>query len=601
MSFTTRPEITGTFGVVTSTHWIASAVGMKILEAGGNAFDAAVATGFTLQVVEPHLNGPLGEVPALVCRAGEDAPTVICGQGVAPARATIEHYRAEGLALVPGTGHLAAVVPGALDAWLLMLRDWGTMELAEVLAPALHYARTGHPLLPRVAATIAGVAEMFREEWPSSARVFLPGGAPPAPGALFANPELADFWERLLAEAAGATARGAAGREARIEAARRAASGGFVAEAIDSFVREATPMDATGERRRGVLSGDDIARWRASCEPALACDTHGLRVWKTGPWGQGPVLLQALRLMEGIVPDDLDGPDFVHLCAEALKLAMADREAYYGDPDFVEVPLEELLSDAYTAARRALIGAEASFATRPGRLDPALADAAIARAAAGAAGGEAVPGAVAGSGEPTMAHLSPREGDTCHLDVIDAAGNMVSATPSGGWLQSNPVVPGLGVPLGTRAQMFWLDPGRPSALGPGRRPRTTLTPTMAGRGRPSLACGTPGGDQQDQWQLALLLRLAHGGANLQAAIDAPLFHTAHPTSSFYPRGSRPGHLMVEPAFGEATIAALAARGHGLEVSEPWAIGRLCAARRNEDGTVAAAATPRLMQAYAIGR
>ena len=201
-----------------------------------------------------------------------------------------------------------------------------------------------------------------------------------------------------------------------------------------------------------------------------------------------------------------------------------------------------------------------------------------------------------------MAHLTEKRGDTVHIDVVDQWGNAVSATPSGGWLKSNPVIPELGVPLNTRAQMFWLDEGLPTSLAPGRRPRTTLSPSMArGPDGPRVAFGTPGGDQQDQWQLTFLLRLIHHGMNLQEAIDGPLFHTQHLQASFYPRATKPGHLMAEPHFPAATLDALRARGHKLEVSEPWAIGRLTAASRSPDGILKGAATPRLMQAYAIGR
>ena len=260
-------------------------------------------------------------------------------------------------------------------------------------------------------------------------------------------------------------------------------------------------------------------------------------------------------------------------------------------------PFETLISDAYAAERRALIGARASREHRPGRLpgfEP-WADAAVARA--GRASAEA-------GYEPTMAHLAEARGrgDTVHLDVIDRWGNMVSATPSGGWLQSSPVVPGLGFALNTRAQMLWLEEGLPSSLAPGRRPRTTLTPSIAIRDDGArMAFGTPGGDQQDQWQLILFLRHVHHRLNLQEAIDAPLFHTAHFQGSFHPRPARPGHLMIEPGVGEGTLAELRARGHDVEVAEPWSIGRLTATRREPDGRLRAAATPRLMQAYAAGR
>ncbi len=596
MTFTTRPEIKGTFGVAASTHWIASAVGMRLLERGGTAFDAAAGMGFVLHVVEPHLNGPLGDMPALIRLAGDDAPTVVCGQGTAPAKATIAHYRAEGLELIPGSGLLATVIPGAFDAWMLMLRDHGRLPLRDILEPAIHYARHGHPVLPRVAATIAGLADFFRDEWPTSHETWLPGGTAPQAWDLFRNPALADTWERLLEEAEAVS-----GRDAQIEAARRTFYKGFIAEAIDGWMADACVMDAAGDRRKGVLTGEDMATWEASYEAPLAVDYDGWTVWKGGIWTQGPTLLQSLRMLEGtgIGASDLRGAEFVHRVSEAMKLAFADREAYYGDPLHTAIPVDTLLSRNYAEGRRDLIGATASREQRPGRINgyEAWADAALARAAA-----KTVAGPGMGAGEPTMAHLTERRGDTVHIDVIDQWGNSVSATPSGGWLQSSPVVPGLGMPLNSRAQMFWLDDGLPTSLAPGRRPRTTLSPSMAEAPDGTRhAFGTPGGDQQDQWQLILFLRLVHGGMNLQEAIDAPLFHTGHFQASFYPRGTKPGHLMVEPAFGDAVIDDLRARGHDVEVAEPWTVGRLTAASRSPDGMLKAAATPRLMQAYAVGR
>ena len=593
MTFTTRPDITGTFGVVTSTHWIASAVGMGVLERGGNAFDAAVAAGFVLQVVEPHLNGPGGEFPAILRRAGEAAPLVLCAQGVAPAGATVAHYRNQGLDAVPGSGLLAAVVPGAFDGWMVLLRDHGTLSLRDVLAPAIHYAHHGHPLLPRVADTIAGMADFFAAEWPTSAETWCPGGQVPQAGALFANPVLADTWERILSEAEGAGT-----RDAQIEAARRAWSQGFVADAIDRFATGTALMDGGGARRRGVLTGQDMARWTASYEAPVSLSWKGWEVFKTGPWGQGPVLLQSLSILDALGIGDVDpgSAEFVHLVTEAMKLAYADREAFYGDG--ADVPLDRLLDPAHAAARAKLVGTQASLSQRPSRLPgyEALADAAIARA-----GGQVGEGGV-GGGEPTMAHLRDRRGDTVHLDVIDRWGNMISVTPSGGWLQSSPIVPGLGFCLNTRAQMFWLEEGLPQTLAPGRRPRTTLSPSLAvGDRGAALAFGTPGGDQQDQWQLVWFLRHALYGMGMQAALDAPLFHTGHFQSSFAPRVADPGSLMIEPGFGEGVIADLRARGHRVTVAEPWTVGRLTAARRDPSGLLTAAATPRLMQAYAVGR
>ncbi len=594
MTFTTRPEISGTFGVVTSTHWIASAVGMKILEQGGNAFDAAAATGFVLNVVEPHLNGPLGDMPMLIKPAADDEPTMVCGQGPAPAGATIAHYRGLGLTRIPGTGFLAAVVPGAFDAWMITLRDYGSMPLRDILEPAIHYADKGHPVLPRVANTIAGLSEFFQQEWPSSFDTWLPSGVAPVAGQLMRNPQLADTWQRLLDHAESVS-----DRVQQIELARQAFYRGFVAETIDEFVGNTSAMDASGQCHKGVLTAQDIANWQAHYEPPLSTDYHGWSIWKGGAWTQGPTLLQTLNILSGIELPDTTSERFVHLTVEAMKLGFADREAYYGDPLQTEIPTAQLLSAEYAEQRRKLIADAASAQQRPGRLAgyERWADAAVRHASE-----QYQPSEQVGSGEPTMAHLTEKRGDTVHLDVIDRWGNMVSATPSGGWLQSSPVIPGLGMPLNTRAQMFWLEDGLPNSLAPGRRPRTTLSPTMARApdGR-ELAFGTPGGDQQDQWQLIYLLRLVHQKVNLQEAIDAPLFHTAHFQSSFYPREVRPRHLMIEPGFGDGVVNDLRKRGHDVEVAEPWSVGRLTAASRSVDGLLYAAATPRLMQAYAIGR
>ena len=595
MTFTTRPTLEGTFGMVSSTHWLASQSAMRVLELGGNAFDAAVAAGFVLHVVEPHLNGPGGEVPAVIATAEDPTPRVLCGQGPAPAGATIEHYRSEGLDLIPGSGPLAAAVPGAVDAWLLLLRDEGTMSLAEVLEPAIGYARHGHPLLERVSATIETVRELFESDWSTSADLWLRGGEAPRPGALFANPAYADTLERLVAE--GRAAGG--GREEQIDAARRAWSQGFVADAVDTFSRKAF-RDSSGEAHGGLVTGADMAAFSATWEAPATVDFQGYTLAKTGPWGQGPVLLQSLRLLEALDdPAALDPstPHGIHCVTEALKLSFADREAWYGD---VDVPIGTLLSREYAAERVALIGDRASTSLRPGSPDgrePVL--------AAYARFGDERPVASvdATTGEPTVAPTGVTRGDTCHVDVVDRWGNMVSATPSGGWLQSSPTIPELGFCLGSRMQMFWLEEGLPSSLAPGRRPRTTLTPTLVlQEGRPVMACGSPGGDQQEQWQLVFLLSHLVQGKSLQEAIDAPSFHTTSLPASFYPREAEPGVLVIEERVGPQVVADLEARGHTVRVSDPWSLGRLCAVTRDaESGVVRAGANPRGMQGYAVGR
>jgi len=598
--FTTRPEILGTFGVAASTHWLASQAAMGVLERGGNAFDAAFAGGMVLQVAEPHLNGPGGDVPIIVHDARTHETRVICGQGPAPAMATIDHYRGLGLDLVPGMGLLAAVVPGAFGGWLMMLRDHGTMGFGELMETALGYAENGVPVCAHMASTIAAVAPWFREHWPDSAAVYLPNGDAPAAGSLLPNKPLARTWRRLIdaADAAG-------DREAGIEAARRGWYEGFVAAAIDAYARERAMLDLTGAPQRCLVTGADMARWHATAEAPIGYDYGAHTLLKCGPWSQGPVLLQTFALLKGLDLDAMDptGPDFVHTVVEAFKLAFADRETFYGDPDVVDVPLETLLSDAYNDARRELIGDEASAEWRPGEVPGLAGGVDYAAACARQVGESELVGF--GFGEPTVSRPDVPEpqaatGDTCHLDVIDRDGNMVSVTPSGGWLQSSPVIPELGFCLGTRAQMFWLDETIPSGLAPGKRPRTTLTPTLVLHdGEPYMACGTPGGDQQDQWQAIFLARHFHHGMNLQQAIDAPAFHSEHWPSSFHPRQASPAKLVIEGRFGAATIDALAERGHRVAVGDDWSEGRLSAASRN--GVLKAAANPRGMQGYAVGR
>ena len=592
----TRPDLRGTFGMVASTHWVASATGQAVLERGGNAFDAAVAAAFVLHLVEPHLNGPGSDLSALISVAGGPGPQVLVGQGPAPAGATIAHYRAEGLDLVPGAGGLAAAVPGAVDAWLLLLRDHGTLELAEVWSYVLDYAEHGYPLVERVAATVAPVTELFTEHWTTSADFWLVDGEPRPPGTLMTNPAYAAVLRGLLGAGAGAGT-----REERIEAARTAWATGVVPQAACALL--ARPhRHSDGGDHAGVIAPADFAAHRASWEPATTAEFRGWTVAKTGPWGSGPVLLQALLVLEGYPDDELDPQTVVgaHHLVEALKLALADRDGWYGDPDPAAgeppVPLDVLLSDTYAAARRALIGERASDRPVPGDVPGRTAYEAPLRDPS--SGPEAQ-----GVGEPTVARVGATRGDTCHVDVVDRWGNFVSATPSGGWLQSSPHVPELGFCLGSRLQMVWLDERSPSRLRPGRRPRTTLSPTLLLRdGVCVSALGTPGGDQQDQWQLVYLLRTLVGGWTPQQAVDAPTLHTTAMAGSFWPRTWTPRGLVAEDRLGAEVLDGLAARGHAVTVVPGWTLGRLSAVTRDRaTGELGAAANARGEQGYAVGR
>jgi gamma-glutamyltranspeptidase / glutathione hydrolase len=525
---------------------------MAVLERGGNAFDAACAAGFVLQVVEPHLNGPGGDLPAVFWSADLAKPLVLCAQGVSPAAATIEAFRARGHDLVPGVGVEAACVPGSFGGWLLLLEQFGTWTLDEVLAYAIGYAEHGYPVVPGITATIERAEPLLRG-WAGSAELYLPA---PRPGATFRNPRLAATWRRLLDESGGT-----------VEGARRVYYEGFVADEIDRF------SAAEG----GLLTGGDLGSWRATLEQPATVDYRGLTVCKTAAWGQGPAGLQQLRLLEGLDVAALGEAELVHVLTEAAKLAFADRDANYGDAD---VPLRHLLSQEYTDDRRALIGEEASTELRPG----------LGRLPHLGAGD----GSLLGAGEPTR-------GDTVHVDVADRFGNLLSATPSGGWLQSSPTIPSLGWPLGTRAQMFWLEEGLPSSLAPRMRPRTTLSPGLVLReGEPWLAYGTPGGDQQEQWALHVLVRHVDRGLGLQEAIDAPEWHTDHLISSFYPRRFEPRSLTVESRLGGQAIAELRRRGHDVTVAGPWELGRVSAVARGGD-QLRAAANARGMQGYAAAR
>lgn len=580
--------------MVSSTHWLASQTGMAVLERGGNAFDAAVAAGFMLQVVEPHLNGPGGDLPTILWDTRHPGVEVICGQGPAPSAATTRHFRSLGLEDVPGSGYLAACVPGAFGGWLRMLADHGTMRLRDVLQPAIDYARDGYPLVPAISGAIAQVETLFREEWTGSARVYLKDGVP-RPHSTFRNPDLAATYARILDEAE----RAGRDRDRQIEAALTTFYDGFVAEAIDAACR-VPAMDGSGERHAGLLTAPDLSGWKARVEAPAQYAYGGGTVYKTGPWGQGPVFLQQLSLLRGF---DLASMGFlsdahIHTVTEVAKLAFADREAWYGDPDFGDVPLDALLDDRYAAQRRELIGDRASLELRPGTVKgrgPVIPKTLLQRVETGGAGRwDAI---------ANPARVANPLGDTCHVDVVDRAGNMVAATPSGGWLQSSPVIAGLGFCLGTRAQMFTLDEGHPNTLQPNKRPRTTLSPTLVLRdGEPWLAFGTPGGDQQDQWSLNFFLAHVAFGRNLQEAIDAPMFHSRHFPSSFFPHESAPGWLAVEDRIDPQTAEALRGRGHDVVAQDSWSLGRMCVVGIDPaSGQLMAAANPRGMQGYAVGR
>jgi gamma-glutamyltranspeptidase/glutathione hydrolase len=575
--FTTRPVIMGTHCMVTSGHYLASRIGLNVLEQGGNAVDAGVAMGFALSVLEPHLYGIGGEVPILIYLAGERRVISLSGQGPAPQAATIAWFKNRGINIIPGDGLLAATVPAAVDTWIAALSRFGTMRLAQVLDYSIELAEQGFPMYQGLQAAIRKYADRFRAEWPTSAAVFLPGGKVPEVGERFAQIDLARTLKKHVEAEHRALKQG---RRKALQAARDVFYKGEVAQALVKFGRENEFSDASGKRNRGLLSREDLLNFSARADDPVMVKYRNYAVYKCGPWTQGPVFLQQLNLLEGYDLGALghNSPGYIHLVTEAAKLAFADREHYYGDQDFVKVPLDVLLSKAYAAERRNLIDPNhASMMLRPGN---APASAPHER-----------------KGDPKQ-----HRGDTTHLDALDRWGNMISATPSGGWFPSSPVITGLGFPLGTRLQMFYLDPYHPNALQPGKRPRTTLTPSLVLKdGSPYLAFGTPGGDQQDQWSLQFFLNHVDFNMNIQAAADAPSFHTAHFPSSFYPHGAQPGSLVIEDRIPEATLASLREKGHHVEVAEGWSNGRVLAIRFDaKSGVMSGAATARMETGYAMG-
>ena len=569
----TRPVIMGTHSCVTSSHYLATLAGFEILRAGGNAIDAAVATGLALHVVEPHMNGIGGETPILVYSAREKRVFAISGQGTAPKAATLEYFQKEKIDMIPGDGFLPAMVPASFDAWITCLSRFGTMTLSQVAEPAVRLAEDGFPVYNRLQRNIRQHAERYSKEWPTTARIFLPAGGVPDVGQVLRQSDLANTLRGLV----NAEKSRGNDREAALTAARDLFYRGEIARKIVDFATTHQSKDASGNPHTSLLSLDDFAEYETRVEDTVHVDYAGLTVHKCGPWSQGPVFLQQLRLLERYDLKSMghNSANYIHIVTEASKLAFADRERYYGDPLFADVPLEELLSKRYADARRPLIKMKrASLKPQPGEFR-----------------------------KTSRRNVKDRsEGDTTHLDTVDSEGNMVSATPSGGWNWSSPVIEGLGFPLGTRGQMFSLDPDHPNCVAPRKRPRTTLSPTLVTSSHgPLMAFGTPGGDQQDQWTLQFFLNFVEFGMNLQAAIDAPTFHTSHFPSSFYPRDAYPGSLHLESRISDRVVRQLKSRGHRTVMEGDWSNGRLTAVHYDwRSRVMSAAASSRYQTAYALG-
>lgn len=584
-TFTTRPVVMGTRGVVTSGHYLATAAGFRIMEQGGNAIDAAAAMCFCLNLLEPHLNGIGGEVPTLIYSAKEHKTYAICGLGWSPQAFSIEWCREHGIDLIPGDGYLPACVPAVVDTWALAVARFGTLSFSQILQPAIELAENGFPVYERLHNDIAKNVPKFTEQYPTTGEVYCPGGRAPQIGEVLRNPDWADMLKLMCRAEAGAKRKG---RVAGIEAARDAFYKGEIAERIIDFITNNPVEDASGSAHAGLLSYEDMAEWHASIEEPLSLNYRGLDVHKCSSWTQGLVFLQQLAILEGFDLKAMghNSVDYLHTWVECAKLAFADREAYYGDPAFDDVPFDVLLSKEYTSERRALIGAEASRELLPGDV------------------GRGVPDYVTFDvrGNNRQAIEAAYDGDTTHLDAIDREGNMVAATPSGGWIPSSPVIAGLGFPLGTRGQMFYLNPQRPNALAPRKRPRATLTPSLVTKdGEPWMVFGTPGGDCQDQWTLQFFLNYVDFEMDIQEALDAPTVHSEHFPGSFYPREAHPARMVAEDRIPQEVIAELERRGHEVIARDGWANGKCMGIRYDsERSIILGGVSPRGKIGYALG-
>ena len=577
-TFTTRPVIMGTRGVVTSGHYLATAAGFRIMEQGGNAIDAAAAMCFCLNLLEPQSNGIGGEVPTLIYSAAEGKTFEVSGMGWSPREFTIEWCRKNGIDLIPGDGFLPACVPATVGTWAAALERFGTMSFSQVLQPAIELATRGYPMYGRLSEALERNAQKFTELYPSTAEVYLPGGRVPAEGEIFRNPDWGGMLEKMCRGEEDARHKG---REAGIQAARDVFYKGEIAATIIDYMSNNPVEDASGSSHRGLLSYEDMAEWEARIEEPPSVDYHGLEVHKCSSWTQGPVFLQQLTLLEGYDLPAMghNSADFLHTYIECAKLAYADREAYYGDPLLDEVPCADLFSKEYAAQRRQLIGAQASLQLRPGDAGRGVPDCNLEDVATDNRNAlQLAARAVKDLGQG-HAHL----GDTTHLDAVDAQGNMVAATPSGGWLGTSPIIRGLGFPMGTRGQMFYLNPARANALAPRKRPRATLTPSLVTQeGYPYMVFGTPGGDSQDQWTLQFFLNYTDFGMNIQEALDAPTVHSVHFPSSFYPRGAYPGRMVVEDRIAPEVQAELERRGHQVVVADGWSHGKVMGIRYDRE-------------------
>jgi gamma-glutamyltranspeptidase/glutathione hydrolase len=569
-----RPTIMGTRGMVSSGHYLASLAGERLLARGGNAIDAGVAAGLCLCVLQTDMVNLAGVAPIMVYLATENRVVTISGLGRWPQAASVAYFHEHCGGRIP-TGVWRCITPGAPDAWLTALAEYGSMSLAEVMQEAISLAEDGFPMHPFMAANLREAAAQLAQ-WDSSAAIFLPGGRPPEPGEIFAQRDLARTMRRLLEAEAGAAQQG---RRAALQAARDAFYCGDIAHEIAAFY----------QAQGGLLTYDDLAAFRVQTEEPVRASFREYDIYTCGPWCQGPVLAQVLTLLEGYDLQALghNSPAYVHLLTEALKLAFADRERYYGDPEFVEVPMQALLSPQYAAARRQLLHLDHAHAGMPPAGDPWQGNG----AATPWGRDSLVPGA-------TTAETL----DTTYVCAVDEHGNVFSATPSDTCMNA-PVTPGTGLVVSTRGSQSWAVEGHASAIAPGKRPRLTPCPAIVFKnGKPFMPLGTPGGDVQCQAMLQVFLNLAVFGMTPQAAIEAPRFATYSYPGSFEPHDYLPGELRIERRLATQVGDNLATKGHRV-VPWPdwtWRAGGVCTITiDHHSGVLAAGADPRRMS-YAIG-
>jgi len=565
-----RPIITGNKGVVSAGHYLAAEAGIKMLAKNGNAVDAGVAAGFALAVLKPNENSLGGECPILIYSPDDNKVYAISGQGVAPQKADIGWFKDKNIDMIPGDGYLGATVPGLFGAYCTALKQFGCLSLSDVLEPAVKLAEEGFPVFENLRNTIAGNFEKYTKEWHSTGDVFLPDGIIPNAGQILKQPALAETFKRLI------DAEKAYSGECRKQAIENAVKYFYdkIADDILDFTNSFPVKDATGEYQTPLFDKDDFLRYETRIESPISVSYKNHEVFKCDTWTQGAVFLQQLKLLEGYPLDKMkhNASEYIHTVIECAKLAFADREIYYGDPLFGNIPLDKLFSKEYNDTKRKLIDLAKANNNKLWEED------------------------FTGSDKNYI-------GDTTHLDTMDNEGFMMSATPSGGWIPTSPVIPGIGFPLGTRGQMFNLRENHANCIRPGKRPRATLTPTIAFKeGKPWMAFGTPGGDMQDQWALQFFLNLVDFGMDLQQAIDKPSFHTCHFVNSFYPRNVDIGKVFIEPGIETDELIDLQTKGHILHLLTDGNNGQVCAVRRNpETGTIEGAASSKGDgQAYAMG-